>query len=536
MEELIFNPEREFSEKHCPDHKALTEKFFNELTDRSGIDIEQNRQTVAQYHLFQADLKKLRRKLNRFRVFRVLMCITVILIPIVIWKITPKIRALREDIQHADEKVNELYRQALSQMEPLNRLFSDRDCLNLITSVIPMLTFEDCFQAHQEADMRINYDFSPAGDEEQSTLDVLAGHYHGNPFLFENRMIHTMGTQTYHGSKTIHWTETYMDSDGHLRTRTHSETLHASVTKPMPFYHRQVVLNYCAQGGPELCFSRDASHLEQLSDKQIERLVKKGEKRIKKLTDKAIADNQDFTGMANSDFDVLFDALDRDHEVQFRTLFTPLAQTNMVKLLLSKTGFGDDFHFIKRKRTNLIISGHSQDRPILLTAERYRSYSYDISRENFLSANEHFFKAVYFDFAPIWSIPVYQERPVRSLKPIPALSQHYALKESEALANSIDKSHLVHPATKTQAILKSAVIRSDESGDTTRITAYSYDIRQRVDVVSVHGGDGHFHDVEVPWDEYIPLEENNSFFISGQPRPGQQPLGQRNTLYITKMS
>lgn len=536
MEELIFDPEQEFNEKYCLKHKSLTEKYFDDLTERSAIQIEQNRQTVAQYHLFQENLKKLKRKLNRFRVLRVLMCITVILIPLVIWKVTPKIRALREDIKHADEKVTELYQQALSQMEPLNRLFSDRDCLDLITSAIPMLTFENCFQAQQEADMRINYDFSPAGDDEQSTLDVLAGHYHGNPFLFENRIVHTMGTQTYHGSKTIHWTETYRDSDGHLQTRSRSETLHASVTKPMPFYTGQVVLNYCAQGGPELCFSRDASHLEQKSDKQIERYVKKGEKRIKKLTDKAIADNRDFTGMANSDFEVLFDALDRNDEVQFRTLFTPLAQTNMVKLLLSKVGFGDDFHFIKRKRTNLIVSGHSQNRPILLTADRYRSYSYDISRENFLSSNIAFFKAVYFDFAPLWSIPIYQERPVQSLKPIPALSQHYALKESEALANSIDKSHLVHPATKTQAILKSSVIRSDENGDTACITTYSYDICKRVDIVSVHGGDGHFHDVEVPWDEYIPLEERNSFFISGQPCPGQTPLGQRNTLYITKLS
>ncbi len=536
MEELIFEPEQDFNTKYCPRHMALTERFLDDLTIRSGIDIEENRHTVKQYHLFQDNLKKLKRKLNWFRVLRVFLCITVIFIPLVFWKVTPIIQALREDVHNADKKVSELYAQALAQMEPLNRLFTDRDCLHLITSTIPMLTFEDCFHAKQEADMQINYDFSPVGNREQSTTDLLAGHFHGNPFLFENRVIHTMGTETYHGSKTIHWTETYRDSDGHLQTRSRSETLHASVTKPKPFYTAQIVLNYCAQGGPELCFSRDATHLEQKSDKQIERYVKSGEKRIKKLADKAIADNLDFTSMANSDFEVLFDALDRNNEVQFRTLFTPLAQINMVKLLLSKNGFGDDFHFIKRKRTNLIISGHSQSRPIQINAGCYRSFSYDITRDRFLSLNQEYFKQVYFDFAPLWAIPVYQEQPVQSLKPIPALSQHYALKENEALANSIDTSHLVHPSTKTQAILKSQLIRSDDTGDTTRITAYSYDIHKRVDVVSVHGGDGYFHDVEVPWDEYIPLEESNLFRISEQPQAGQTPLGQRNKLYISKIT
>ena len=185
-----------------------------------------------------------------------------------------------------------------------------------------------------------------------------------------------MGTEDYHGYKTIRWTETYRDSDGKLRTRTVSETLHAVVTKPKPFFNTQVVLNYCTQGGPELSFSRDATHLEQKSERAIEKIVKRGEKKLKKKTDKAISQNSDFMSMSNSEFEVLFDALNRDNEVQFRTLFTPLAQTNMVDLILSKVGYGDDFNFIKSKRTNKIISNHSQDRVINLLPEYYFSYSF----------------------------------------------------------------------------------------------------------------------------------------------------------------
>jgi hypothetical protein len=362
-------------------------------------------------------------------------------------------------------------------------------------------------------------------------LDVLAGHYNENPFLFENKIIHTMGMETYHGYRTIYWTETYRDSNGKRHTRTRSQTLHATVTKPKPFFSTQVVLNYCAQGGPDLCFTRDATHLEKKSEKQIQRLVKQGEKKLQRKTERALKNDDDFISMSNSEFEVLFDALDRTDEVQFRTLFTPLAQTNMVDLLLSQAGYGDDFHFLKMRRTNRIISNHSQGRAINLLAHNYVSYAFDVIKENFLGKNMEFFKAVYFDFAPLLAIPIYQERPVHSLKPIPDASQRYSLKESEALANAVDLRHVVHPQTKTQAILKSAFVRSCDHVDQTRITAYSYDIEKRVDYVTVHGDDGKFHSVAVEWDDYLPLEAENVFCI-GAAEQASNVMASRNGLCI----
>ena len=442
------------------------------------------------------------------------MCITVLLVPLVIWKTTPKIKALRAEIVEADQKAESLLAEAYQQMQPLNSLFTDRDARAIIESTVPLISFDTCFSVKQEEDMKLNYDFCEFNDDEESTADVLAGHYNENPFLFENKIIHTMGTETYHGYKTIYWTETYRDSNGRLRTRTRSQTLHATVIKPKPYYNTQVVLNYCSQGGPDLTFSRDATHLETKSDREIERYVKKGEKRLKKKTDKAIRENSDFISMSNSDFEVLFDALDRDNEVQFRTLFTPLAQTNMVDLIRSREGYGDDFNFIKMKRTNRIITHHSQGRVINLIPDSYTSYSFDIVNENFECKNREFFKAVYFDFAPLLAIPMYQERPVHSLKPIPDYSQMYSLKECEALANAVDRRHVVHPNTKTPAILKSSFVHSENQIDETCITAYSYDIEKRVDLVSVYGGDGRFHNVPVEWDDYLPLEESNYFYIA----------------------
>ncbi|MBO5248533.1 MAG: hypothetical protein J6B54_04480 [Clostridia bacterium] len=514
MNSVIYNPLEEFENKYKNLHSENTQKCFENLVQRSGIDIEKNRETVKLYNDHKKNLAKLKKKLNWFRFLRVVMCISVLLIPLVILKMTPRIRELRLEIEEADKRADELLAEASNQMLPLNKLFSDRDALNIIEATIPLISFDHCFSVKQEADMKINYDFMEQNEDQQSTIDVIAGNYNENPFLFENKVIHTMGMETYHGYKTIHWKERYHDVNGKLRTRTKSQTLHATVTKPKPFYKTQVVLNYCSQGAPDLTFSRDASHLERKSEKDIERLVKRGEKKLKKKTDKAIRENRDFMSMSNSDFEVLFDALDRTNEIQFRTLFTPLAQTNMVALILSKIGYGDDFNFIKSKRTNRIITNHSQGRVINLLPENYTSYSYDVIQENFIGKNIEFFKDVYFDFAPLFAIPMYQERPVHSLKPIPDYSQLYSLKECEVLANAVDHKYVVHPKTKTQAILKSTFVRSKDNVDETCITAYSYNIEKRVDIVSVRGGDGHFHNVPVEWDEYLPLKAQNNFYIS----------------------
>ena len=491
MNSIIYNPLEEYDNKFRSLHSENTNNFFNELVQKSGIDIKKNQETVRLYNEYKDNLVKLKKKLNRLRFFRVLMCITLLLIPLVILKTTPRIRELRTEIEEADKRAEELLAEANKQMLPLNSLFTDRNALDIIESTVPLMSFDNCFSVKQEADMKNNYDYCEFNEDEQSTVDVLAGTYNENPFLFENKIIHTMGTETYHGYKTIRWTETYHDSSGKLRTRTRTQTLHATVTKPKPYYNTQVVLNYCSQGGPDLSFSRDASHLEQKNEKEIERFVRRGEKKLKRKTDKAIRQNDDFMSMSNSDFEVIFDALDRTNEVQFRTLFTPLAQTNMVSLILSKSGYGDDFNFFKSKRTNRIISNHSQGRVINLLPENYISYSYDIIKENFIRKNIEFFKAVYFDFAPLLAIPVYQEKPVHSLKPIPDYEQLYSLKECEVLANAVDYKYVVHPNTKTQAILKSSFVSSKDKVDETCITAYSYDIEKRVDVVSVRGGDGH---------------------------------------------
>lgn len=533
METAIFNPVEAYDTRLRQLHAEHTAAFFRSLVEQSGVDIEANRQTVLQYNECRTAFAKLKRKRNLLRFFRVLLCITILPIPFVVLKLTPRIRTLKEEMDSLDTRSEELMALAKHQMLPLNRLFTDRDALRIMESTIPLLRFEPFLSAEQEQNMMINYDYFDANDSDSSTLDVLSGQYNENPFLFENKLIHKMGTETYHGYKTISWTETYRDGNGKLQTRTRSETLHASVTKPKPFYNTQVVLHYGAQGAPELSFSRDATHLDRKSERALERYVDRGEKRLQRKATKALKKNKDFVSMANTEFEVLFDALDRTDEVQFRSLFTPLAQTNMVELLTSKVGYGDDFDFIKRRRMNHIASTHSQNRHLILTPDLYISHSYDDIEANFTTKNADFFKAVYFDLAPILSIPAYQERPVHSLMPIPDHAQLYSYKECEALANAVPADLVVHPNTKTHAIIKSAFLRSQNGTDEARISAYSYDIEGRVDYVSMLGGDGRYHTVAVDWDEYLPLEHHSEFcFADTGSAAGRSVAATRNGLCI----
>lgn len=124
------------------------------------------------------------------------MCITIVLIPLVIRKATPKIKALKQEITEADKKAEELLALAQAQMRPLNQLFTEKDALRLIESVVPLLHFDDHLTVKQEVDMKLNYDFGEYNADEQSTVDVLAGNYNENSFILENKLLHTMGMET----------------------------------------------------------------------------------------------------------------------------------------------------------------------------------------------------------------------------------------------------------------------------------------------------------------------------------------------------
>ena len=128
---MIYNPLEEYQKKLKELHLKHTNDFLEELVRKSSVNIAENKKTVQEYNACLQGSAKLRKKLNWLRFWRVILCILILTIPIVIMKVTPKIKALREEIANIDAKAAELLALAESQMAPLNSLFTDRDCIQL---------------------------------------------------------------------------------------------------------------------------------------------------------------------------------------------------------------------------------------------------------------------------------------------------------------------------------------------------------------------------------------------------------------------
>ncbi len=217
--------------------------------------------------------------------------------------------------------------------------------------------------------------------------------------------------------------------------------------------------------------------------------------------------------MGNEEFDVLFGALDRDNEVQFRLLFTPLAQKNLLALIKDADGYGDDFTMVKSGCLNYISSQHSSDWDPDTDGAQFYSYSHDIARQNFINFNVAYFRSLYFDFAPLLSIPLYQQQKPHEYIYKDFYDRNYTRHETEYAVNNMNVAAFAPPEAKTTTILKTHFMATEGKSDKVCVTAYSYRTVDRVDFIPVLGGDGNFHNVPVPWVEYIPISNERTVML-----------------------
>ena len=143
---MIYNPLEDYQDKYKPAHSQKVAAFFDQLVAKSRVDIEENRRTVNEIAKYREQLKQLKRKRNWLRFLRVLLCITILLIPLVIMKLTPKIRELKSAIDEAENRAEELQQRANNQMLPLNKLFNAWDSIKLIEEASIFAVFCEFFE------------------------------------------------------------------------------------------------------------------------------------------------------------------------------------------------------------------------------------------------------------------------------------------------------------------------------------------------------------------------------------------------------
>lgn len=536
MTEDIYDPLDEYAGKFRPRFEQVAKETFAQLAREANVDVAANRETCRLLDMTEDELGSVKSSIN----WTTFLCVVlwcglavggwvlysqwqvidswyvvgiglamVVALILLLAKVHPRLSRLKDERDNLQDKAEQYKAEAWRQMEPLNRLYDWDVLMRMMTQTVPRLEFDPYFTTQRLADLQEIYGWDGSFNKERSVIYSHSGLINGNPFVLCRTRKMEMGSKTYQGSKTIHWTTRERWSDGKMQTVHHSQTLIATVTAPYPEYYEKTRLIYGNTAAHDLKFYRQQSGMANREGS----LSYKWKRR--KLRNKARdLDNSDFAMLTNEEFEVAFDTSNRNNNQQYAMLFTPLAQSSMLKLLRDQeVGYGDDFDFGKNCMINTIISDHIQSMDLDMDPRRYHNYCYDQAEHDFYTLNAGYFRAIYFCLAPLLCVPMYQQ--IRSQQDIYGrdMQRRSAFWEHEALANFWGQDRFKHPRCVTDCILKTQ--SKNEADGNTRVTvfAHGYRVEKRVTYVSKWGGDGRTHQVPVYWDEYLPVTGQGSMHM-----------------------
>lgn len=519
--------------------------FFDSIVKKAAINVDENRDTVNKYDNASQRLSDAKKRLNKinilkgFTIFFVIafllagiglivygsledelglglgvgipsILVGIALIIVICLVINKKQKERRAIVERISKECEQLYGLACTQMSPLFQYYDYSTAYEIFDEAVDIINFDKFFDKAKLRYLIEKCDYVVDEDESHSTLYVKSGEILGNPFILKKTKFQVMQNKQYTGSRTVVYTQTYTDSEGHTRTRTVTETLYAHVYKPAPVYGNYTDLIYGNQAAPDLSFSRTpTSHDANMKDKERDKFLRKKAADLQKMAEDSLKKGRYFTPLANTEFEVFFNGLDRDNEQQYRLLFTPLAQKNYKELFQTDQGYGDDFEFIKKRRTNYISSAHAQSKQLIIEPTDFLSHSHDIAKDLFVDYVNEFFRSLYFDFVPLLSIPLYQQLKTTEYIYETAIESNNTMYEAEMVSNRFDEDTFKNPLSITETILKSHFVEKNGESDKVVVRAHSFAGEDRVDIVPVMARNGVLYDVAVPWIEYIPIHQDN---------------------------
>lgn len=550
-EKILYRPKELYKTQLKDQYHKGAEKYFDDLTKESKVNKEANKIHVQEYReaeIEEKDAEKKRNSARGLKIFVLVMSIISLVVSAVflflgirtpeawycflvmafllalgilgiVWvnvSLKKKQAAAQNILDEKKEATKQKYQSCVQDMAPLNALFDWNAPAIIMEKATPIIDLDPVFSNKRLDYLMNHYGLKEETSPDVSVVGITSGEIQGNPFILEKVREHTLGTKTYHGELVISWTETYTDKDG-THTRTRTQTLHASVTKPCPYYGYSTRLIYGNDAAPRLHFSRMPNSLSSKGEKDKEKGVSKKMKELRKRAEKEIMDGKKnpFSPMDNEKFEVLFGAEDRDNEVEFRLLYTPLAMENTLALLEDKTPFGDDFVMVKDGMINSIASQHSQSFDYSANPANFAGFDYEKMRENFITYCDAYIEHLFFDLAPLLSIPLYQMHKSQSFIYKSTYKSNVTSFEQEVMANGMseDPFYPEDASRDLPLMLKAISTRKEGKSDRVDIMSYSYQTIERVDYIPVHGGDGFMHDVPVYWTEYIPVEKSTPITV-----------------------
>ena len=549
MDETLFDPIAQYPSL-ANAIKANSESYFETLRKEAGVDAKENEKTVGSYYKLLAQIETKKKHRNSLRVWRVffyifaglsflasiLFLIFIFTIPELSWWIsiflliffallgaffiiaalkilTPKIRNFLDQLNVMQDQANTLLEEAKNQMAPLNERYDWNSQVDIIKKTVPILSLDKNFDRKKQDMFLHRFHYEENNEDYSSVYFAQTGTIRDNPFIIERDYIVSMIDQVYSGATTITWTTTRTNKDGSTERINHEQTLTASVTRPRPVYGYNTYLFYGNDSCPNLSFLRKPTHLDNPTPQVLAKFIKGRKKELKEKAKSSLlkSSSSAFTTLGDEDFDALFGATDRNNEVEFRLLFTPLAEQGMSNLI-TKSPFGDDFSFSKSGVLNLVRSEHLETSNIYANPAQFANFDLALAKRNFIDYQCHYFKDLYFAIAPVLAIPEYENNKPTGFT-YSEEKTNLTDTEEEVLANSFIASTFSHPSSATNTILKSEFIAMAGPFDLTEISAYSYGAKHLSQTFTLKGGDGHYHDVVVPYIEYYPLVEKTNLYL-----------------------
>lgn len=546
--EPLLEPLKGYNSIYKKQFEENTIRYFNALVKKANVNVEENKSTVSKYKKKLSEIDALLKKINKQKGLKTFLIILIIILSIIgayllvssiqesidsvigicsfsgvlildivfilliVKKINPKIKSFNENKCKLEQEAQALLSLAWKQMSSLNVLYDWGIPGEIINKTIPLIEWDKYFNVEKYHYLHDKYGLKPNTEKNVSTVFCSSGSILGNPFLICKDYVQRWYQKRYDGYLTIHWKERVKTNDGY-KTVSRSQTLHASVTRPAPSYNYETYLVYGNEAAPDLKFYRNPSGVSGKTENEIDKIVKKGSKKLDKKAEKALLKNSTYTKLGNDEFEVLFDGTNRNNEVQYRLLFTPLAQKNLLDIIKKPKPFGDDFYFEKDRQLNYIQSKHSQSFDYSANPSLFVHYDYEFARKIFIEYNKKYFESFYFDLAPLMSVPLYQQHKSHEYIYNKGFNTNVSIYEHEAIANSFNINYLKPKNADTPSILKTKFICKEGVADRVNIDAYSFNAQRRVTYVSVLGGDGRSHSVPVYWLEYIPVKKTSQMVI-----------------------
>lgn len=540
VRDLEFEPIDYYNKVLKTSIKENASKYFDDRLKDSKLSIEENQRLYNHYMKMCENDQENEKKISWVRFARmlvwvifaflivilllcvlflsdnliacILLCVgvvlSIILMVICLVKISDKLRQLKEVDVENDKKRQDAYSKLNDYNRPLKDQFFWNDFNKIVKNTTDIFTLDDNLDPKKLLMFRKVYNYLDTTDTNQSIVGVLSGNIETNPFIKIMFVSADNVEKTYTGSITISWVTYVSDGRGGRRAVTHSEVLTASVTKPAIEFSDNAYVIYGNNAAPKLSFSRCPSGLNSSSDaSDIEKIYRSNYKKMQKMQDKALKEGGSFQVLANDKFEGLFGAFDRNNEIEYRLLFTPLAQNNMVDLITSTDIYPDCFTFIKKSKLNVITTYYSSKYPYYLIGFFIGEESFTKMKAEFIDTISNVFKNIYYELSPILSIPLYQQTEAGEFNLNDEI-HHVSEFEAEAMVNQFgDYSNLIPVDCDTQTIRKIHFNKSVGDVDIYDVDCLGYQTVTHVEYVSKLGGDGNFHSVPVEWIEYVPVSK-----------------------------